>query len=227
MIAQLLAVAVVLLVFAAARAVSARLGNPVWASPVVLSAIVIALGLAAAGVPAARFVAATAPLRWLLGAAVVALAAVVHANAAAIRRAPAAILLATGGGMMVGVGSAIVMARLMGLDRVLVMGLATKTVSTPFAVVIAKAGGGPVALAAAVAVATGVVGAVLVPPVFDALRIGGAARGLAMGVSSHIIGTDWLRRRDAGAGAMAALAMVMAGVMASVLLPLVWGRLFG
>ena len=223
---QMIACAVVLLVFAAVREVSARLGNPVWASPVVLAAMVIALGLAAAGVAAADFVAATAPLRWLLGPAVIALAAVVHGNRAAIARAPKAILLSIGGGMLVGVGSAVLMARLMGLDKMLAMGLATKTVSTPFAVVIAKAGGGPVALAAAAAVTTGVIGAVLVPPLFAALRIKGAARGLAMGVSSHIIGTDSLRRRDAAGGAMAALAMVVAGVMASVLLPLVWRWLF-
>jgi putative effector of murein hydrolase len=218
----------VLACFAAARALSVRLGNPPWASPVLVAALVLGLGLAASGVPLARFDAAAMPLRWLLGPALVALALVIHGNLALLRRAPGPVLLAVTGGTMAGVASAWGLARLSGLDRMLVMALTTKTVSTPFAVVIARMGGASVALAAAVAVLTGVIGAVCVPILFDVLKIRGrAARGLGLGVSSHLVGTDWLTRRDPAAGAFAALAMVLTGVLAALFLPVLWPFLFG
>lgn len=225
-------VALVLAVFVAARTLSARLGHPPWASPVLVAALGVAAALAVSnlagvGMPQARFQAAAAPLRWLLGPALVALATVVHANLLLLRRSIGPILVAIAGGGAVGVASAIGMARLFGLDQSLTMALASKTFSTPFAVVIAKAGGGSMPLAAALAVLTGVVGALVVPPLLDGLRItGSAARGLAMGVSSHIVGTDWLARRDAVAGSVSALAMVVAGVLGAVVLPLIWPLLF-
>lgn len=220
--------ALVLGCFAAARWLSARLGNPPWASPVLLAALALGLGLAATGVPLVRFETAALPLRWLLGPAVVALALVIHGNLALLRRAPLPVLLAVGGGAATGVFSAYVMARAFGLDRALVMAVTTKTVSTPFSVVIARMGGASVALAAAVAVLTGVIGALCVPWLFDRLGIKGrAARGLGLGVSSHLVGTDWVTRRDPVAGGFAALAMVLTGVMAALVLPPLWPLLFG
>jgi putative effector of murein hydrolase len=224
---MLLVTGLVLVAFAEARALSVRLGNPPWASPVLVAALVLGLGLAATGVPLARFEAGARPLRWLLGPALVALALVIHGNLALLRRAPVPVLVAVTGGTVTGVASAWGLARLFGLDHALVMALITKTISTPFAVVIARMGGASVALAAAVAVLTGVIGALCVPWLFDRLRITGrAARGLGLGVSSHLVGTDWLTRRDPASGAFAALAMVLAGVLAAVVLPLLWPFLF-
>jgi putative effector of murein hydrolase len=46
-------------------------------------------------------------------------------------------------------------------------------------------------------------------------------------VSSHLVGTDWLTRRDPAGGAFAALAMVLTGVIAALMLPVLWPFLFG
>jgi len=59
------------------------------------------------------------------------------------------------------------------------------------------------------------------------LRItGSATRALGLGVSSHIVGTDWLTRRDPASGALSALAMVIAGALATLVLPLLWRFIF-
>ena len=224
---MVLVTGLVLGAFAAARALSMRLGNPPWASPVLVAALVLGVGLALTGVPLARFEAGARPLRWLLGPALVALALVIHGNLALLRSAPGPVLVAVTGGTVAGVATAWGLARLFGLDRALIRAVTTKTISTPFAVVIARMGGASVALAAAVAVLTGVIGALCVPWLFDRLRISGrAARGLGLGVSSHLVGTDWLTRRDAESGAFAALAMVLTGVLAAVFLPILWPILF-
>ena len=217
-----------LLAFALARRLSARLGNPPWASPVLIGALFVAIVLASFGIPFARFHAAAILLRWLLGPALVALALIIDANRAALKADALPVLVAVGGGVAVGVGSALGLARLLGLHDPLRAALATKTLSTPFGVAINTATGGPVALAAAIAVLTGVIGALLVPPLFDRLRLtSSAGRALGLGTAAHIVGTDWLTRRDPRAGGLSALAMVLAGTLATVLLPPLWGWLVG
>ena len=212
----------VLLAFAGARLLSGRLGHPPWASPVLVTALLVIAVLAAARLPLARFDAATQPLRWLLGPALVALALVIDANRARLRAQALPVLAAVVGGTLIGLGSAVAMARLTGIDGVLREALVTKTVTTPFTVAIMTRVGGPVALAAALSVVTGVVGALLVPVLFRALRLGGAGAALGIGVSSHIVGTDWLTRRDSAAGGLSALAFVLAGLVMAVVVPILW-----
>jgi putative effector of murein hydrolase len=213
----------VLALFAAARWLSGRLGHPPWASPVLVTALAIIAVLALAGIPVAAFDMATSPLRWLLGPALVALALVIDANRALLKAQALAVLAAIVGGTLVGLGSAIGLARLFAIDGVLRAALVTKTVTTPFTVAIMTRVDGPVALAAALSVLTGVIGALLVPAMFDRLGVRDAsARALGLGVSSHIVGTDWLTRRYARAGGLAALAFVLAGVVASLVVPPLW-----
>ncbi len=225
MLDMVIGCAAVLLAFAGARPLSARLGHPPWASPVLLTALVMVAGLGVTKVPLARFDAATAPLRWLLGPALTALALVIDSNRQRLRAQAGPVLAAVVGGTLIGLGSAVGMARLVGIDGVLRQALVTKTVTTPFTVAIMTRVGGPVALAAALSVLTGVVGALLVPVVFQRLRIDGAAQALGIGVSSHIVGTDWLTRRDSAAGGLSALAFVLAGLVMAMVVPLLWDLL--
>jgi putative effector of murein hydrolase len=222
MLAMLIGCAVVLAGFAAARWLSARLGHPPWASPVLVTALAIIAGLAATAVPLANFEAATAPLRWLLGPALVALALVIDGNRLLLRAQAVPVLAAVVGGALVGLGSAVGLARLLGIDGVLAAALVTKTVTTPFTVAIMTRVEGPVALAAALSVLTGVIGALLVPPLLARARVGDTAAALGLGVAAHIVGTDWLTRRDPRRGGLAALAFVVTGLVASVVVPLAW-----
>lgn len=213
----------VILVFRLAQRLVAAFGGPAWASPVLIAALAVWLLLRFAGQPVPVFLDHTAPLRWLLGPAIVALGAIIHARFGLVRAQAVPLAVAVAGGSAVGVASALVLARLTGLGPLLTAALATKSFSTPFAVAIATRVGGPVPLAAALAVLTGVVGAVAVPPLLRLLRItGSATTGIAMGQASHIVGTEALTRRDGQAAAWSAVTMVLAGIFAAVLLPLVW-----
>jgi putative effector of murein hydrolase len=224
MLAMALACGATLLGFTGARWLSGKLGHPPWASPVVVTALGVVLALWLLGVPVARYMTAVAPLRWMLGPALVALALVIEGNRSLLRAEPGPVAIAIIGGAMVGMGSALLLAKLAGLDALL-KALATKSVTAPFVVALMRSLGGPVGLAAALSVLTGVIGALTIPPLFDRLRITGAGRGLGIGVAAHIVGTDWLTRRDPKAGGLAALALVLAGLVAAAVLPMVWGRL--
>jgi putative effector of murein hydrolase len=217
----------VLLAFAGARRLAAWAGNPPWANPVLLAALVVALVLELIGMPVGRFLTLAMPLRWLLAPALVALALVVDGNRALLQARALPLLLAVAGGGGIGVATAWAMARALRLDGVLLQAVTTKTVSTPFALSIMNAVGGPAALAAALAVLTGVIGALLLPPAFD--RIGLVdpdARALGTGVAAHLIGTEALARSDPRSGGLSALAMVLTGTLVALVLPMTWSRLF-
>jgi putative effector of murein hydrolase len=212
----------VVALFAGARRLSGLLGHPPWASPVLVTALVVVGILAVAGVPVTQFQAWTVPLKWLLGPALVALATIVTGNSKLLRDEAWPVLVAVVGGLTAGIGSAVVLARVLGLPPLLASALSVKTVTAPFVVAIMQSLGGPVGLAAALSVLTGVIGALTVPPVLRRLGASDAARALGLGVSSHIVGTEWLTRRDPRAGGLAALAFVLVGLVAAVVVPLVW-----
>lgn len=225
--ALLLAVnASVLMAFLLGRRLSAIAAHPPMLSPVMVAATLVLAGCWIAKLDVARFETLTWPLRWALGPAIVALGAVVHAARVSLRAQLGKLLVAVAGGTAVGLVMAVGLARLSGLDTVITTALITKTVSTPFAVLIQTRAGGPVAMAAAFAVLTGVIGAIVVPLALKAARLQGSATwGIAIGVSSHLVGTDWLSRRDPRGAAFAGGATVIAGALAAALLPFVWSWL--
>lgn len=223
MIASTLWCSITLAGFAGARWLSGRLGHPPWASPVLMCGLALVALLAVLGVPLADYDRAARPLRWLLGPALVALATVIHGNRGFLKAEARPVLAAVIGGSLIGLGSAIGMVRLLGLEGDIARALTVKTVTAPFVVAIMTRLDGPVGLAAALSVLTGVIGALLIAPMLALLRLRDpAARGLATGVASHIVGTDWLTRRDPRGGALSALAFVLVGLVAAVLVPALW-----
>ena len=213
----------ILLAFALARWLARLTGHSPLLSPVPIAALLVVGTCAVAKLDVARFEALAWPIRWALGPAIVALGAVLHAARVSLRAQLGKLLVAVTGGTAVGILSAVGLARLTGLDAQLGAALVTKTASTPFALLIQQRVGGPIALAAVFAVVTGVIGAAVVPPLLTACRLrGSATTGLAIGVSSHLVGTDWLGRRDPKGAAFAGGATVLTGLLMAVVVPLAW-----
>lgn len=214
--------------YLAVVAASRRLRLPAAVSPVLVTALLVGTAVVMTGTPVARFEALAAPLRWLLGPAIVALAAMVHANFPALRRAGAPLAGAILIGTAAGVVTAAAFARMLGLGPLLTAATLTRTITSPFAILVQTRLGGPVDLAAGFAVLTGVIGAVALPPLLRLLGLRGSTiTGVAVGVAAHLVGTDALRRRDPAAASIAAVALVAAGILVAVVLPLVARWLIG
>ena len=214
-----------LIAYVAARSLARVLGGPPWASPVLVAALLVAAGLQASGLGLAGYAARVGPVAWGLKPAVVALGALLWDARAELRARAVPLLVAVAGGLATGVGSALLLARGLGLGPTVAAAFATRTVSTPFAVAVQHQVHGPEALAAAFAVLGGVVGTLLVPPLLRGLQIDDAATtGVAIGVSAHLVGTDWLARRSPAAAAFSGAAMVLAGLVAALVLPVLLAR---
>jgi putative effector of murein hydrolase len=111
-----------------------------------------------------------------------------------------------------------------GTPQPIVASLAVKSTTAPIAMALSEGLGGLPALAAVLVMMTGIFGSVIVTPLMDALRITDyAARGFAVGVASHGMGTARAFQVSEEAGAYAGVAMGLNGALTALvflLLPL-------
>jgi putative effector of murein hydrolase len=99
--------------------------------------------------------------------------------------------------------------------------LASKSVTMPIAMGITEQIGGIPSLTAVVVMITGIIGAMVVTPLMDLLRIGDwRARGFAVGVASHGIGTARAFQVNEIAGTFAGIAMALNGIATAIMVPL-------
>jgi putative effector of murein hydrolase len=109
---------------------------------------------------------------------------------------------------------------MLGGSTSIVLSLAPKSVTAPIAMGIAERIGGLPSLTAVLVVTTGILGAVLGPPLLRLLRVDDdAVQGFAIGVAAHGIGTARAFQISESAGAFAGLAMGLNGVVTALLLP--------
>ncbi len=205
------------LLYAGARWVHAR-RRAVWTLPILLTALSVGVLLLALRLDLAAYGRGARPLSWLLGPSTVALAVPLHRHQALLRKQARALLLAVPSGALMGVISAVLLARTLGLSAVIVRSLAPKSVTTPIAMPIAERLGGAPSLTACVVVLTGVLGLSFGAPLLDAARIRAPlARGLALGTSTHAVGTVKALEEGPETGAASAVAMVLAGIVTALL----------
>lgn len=218
--------AAVIAAFVLARRLAARGRNHPLLNPILLAAALVGAGLWLTGLSLDRFAELTRPLRWLLGPAIVALGHLIWAQRDTLKANALPLLVAIGAGSLTGITSAVSLARFLGLDFTLQSALAPKSVTSPFAIALMERLGGSPELAAGLVIVTGIVGAILLPPLLTRLKLDEPeTMGVAVGQSAHIVGTDALARRDAKAAAFSGLAMALAGLATAILLPLLWGWL--
>jgi predicted murein hydrolase (TIGR00659 family) len=165
-------------------------------------------------------------VHFLLGPATVALAVPLYNNLAAARRMFLPMIAALVAGSVTAIASGVGIAWLAGADLVTLKSLASKSVTTPIAMAVTEQIGGLPSLTAVFVILTGIVGAILVTPLFNALGIHDKqARGFAVGLAAHGIGTARAFQVSDVSGAFAGIAMALNGVITAVLVP-VLARIF-
>ena len=199
------------------------------ANPVLLAVALIVAALRLSGTPYKTYFDGAQFVHFLLGPAVVGLAVPLAREWGSVRKLAVPIGGALLAGSLVAVVSAVGIAALLGASPATLMSLAPKSVTAPIAMGIAEKIGGIPALAAVFAVATGIIGAALGKYVLDGCGVRDwRARGFALGLAAHGIGTARAFQINAEAGTFAGLAFALHGLTAAVLFPLafvLWTRL--
>lgn len=159
---------------------------------------------------------------FMLGPSVVALGLGLYEQRRYIRQNWLAMLTAVTVGSIVGVVSVAGIALLMDADMELAMTLFPKSVTSPIAIDISRELGGIPSLSAVIVIAVGIFGGLVGP---FALRLLGitsrVAKGLAMGTSSHGIGTAVAIEIGVVEGAISGLAIGLMGLATAIVAPVV------
>jgi len=189
-------------------------------NPVVVAAILVIALLGVTGTPFPTYFEGAQFVHFLLGPATVALAVPLVENWATVRRAAAPIAAALAAGAVAAVVSAVGLGYAFGLPRDVLVSLAPKSVTTPIAMGIAQELGGIPPLTAVLVISTGIIGAIAVTPLMNALRLTDKrARGFAAGVAAHGIGTARAFQVDPVAGAFAGIGMALNGAATALIVP--------
>jgi predicted murein hydrolase (TIGR00659 family) len=191
-------------------------------SPVFLSTLVIITVLGLSRTPFARYKPAEDIMTILLGPAVVALALPLYRQRESLLRMLPAMLAGIISGSLVSLVAAIAVARAVGLQTVIVVSLAPKSVTAPVAVEVSRIVGGNQALTAAFVIATGALGSMLGPWFLSKIRIDDpVARGLAVGTTAHGQGTAMMLEEGETQGAVSGAAMALAAIFVSLIAPFI------
>ncbi|EGP08795.1 LrgA-associated membrane protein LrgB [Bradyrhizobiaceae bacterium SG-6C] len=217
----LLWLSVTLAVYAAADALSlATHRNPLM-NPVLHSIWVIGLFLYLTGTSYTTYFGGAQFVHFLLGPATVALAVPLYENRARVAAAILPMLAALLVGSATAIVSVMLFAEAAGLPREIVLALAPKSVTAGVAMGISETLGANPAITVIATVLTGVMGAIVVTPTMNRLGITDfRARGFAVGLASHGIGTARAFQVDEVAGVFAGIAMGLNALVTSLLVPL-------
>lgn len=190
--------------------------------PLLTTIFVIIVVLEVLGIQYESFQQSSHLIHFMLGPSVVALGYVLYEQIQYLKGNVVSILTSVFVGAIVGIVSVIIIGKLMGADQALIATLQPKSVTTPIAMGIAEKAGGIPSLTAVIVVAVGNFGSIVGPIVMRVLGIDShIAKGLALGASSHGVGTAAAIQIGAIEGALSGLAIGLMGIMTAVLVPVI------
>nr|WP_205708809.1 LrgB family protein [Kineococcus siccus] len=216
-----------LLAYLGAGELHRRLGRPAVLAPVLVATVVVAVALEVLGIGYREYLASVSVLTLLLGPATVALALPLLREGRALLVARSAVLvtlLVTG---LVSVGVTVGALEVLGVADDLVRTALPRSVTTPVALTLADTIGAVATLTVVLTLVSGVLGAVVGPALLSLVRVRDPrARGFAIGLTSHGIGTSRALAESEVAGGWSSAAMVLNALVMTAALPLV-ARSFG
>ena len=217
----LLWLTVTLIAYGVAFRIWQAAGTQPWLNPLPISVAIVIVALLVTGTPYETYFEGAQFIHFLLGPTTVALAVPLVDNWPRVRRSAVPIAIALVAGSLTAIVSAVGIAMLFGAPKAVLISLAPKSVTAPVAMAISEGIGGIPALTAVLVIVTGMTGALIATPLMNALGMKDyAARGFAVGIAAHGLGTARAFQVSELAGVFAGLAMALNGMMTAILLPL-------
>jgi len=202
------------------KRVYARFHQP-WLTPLLTVPVVLVAIVLGARIPYPVYFADTRWLMWLLGPATVAFAVPIFEYRHLLKKHWLSLSVGVTVGILVAVGGSLTLAKLLHLSPELQRSLATRSVSTPFALAVSDKLHAPKDLTALFVIATGVVGMLFGEIVLALVPLRSRlARGALFGAAAHGVGTAKARELGSEEGVVASLTMMIAGVAMVLLAPL-------
>lgn len=161
-------------------------------------------------------------ISFFLGPATVVLAVPLYKQIKLLKRYLYPIIIGIFVGSLTGILSIIFMSKLFNLDEVLMLSLVPKSTTTAIAMEISSNIGGISSLTIAFVAVAGIFGYIFSPWILKLFKIHNkVAQGIAIGTSSHAMGTAKAMELGETEGAMSSLAISIAGLITVILSPLI------
>ena len=161
-----------------------------------------------------------------LGPATIVLAVPLYKQFELLKKNFLPILLGITIGSLVGILSIISISVFLKLDNLITISLLPKSVTTPIGIEITNQLGGLAPVTVLSIILSGIVGAIVAPPVCKVFKITNpVAIGVGIGTSSHAVGTSKAFEMGETEGAMSSLSIGIAGVITVFLAPLCYNLL--
>ncbi len=213
---------ITVVVYLGADALQQRLGWLIL-QPMLISVLILIPLLLGSGQSIAVYQRATSPLVWIAGPLTVGMAIPLFNERRRIVEAARPLLITLGIGSLLASGSAFALACLFHLGAPVDKAFLTRAISLPFCLPVTRLIGSPSGLAAVIVGVSGLLGGIAAPMLLPQ-RLSESARGVAMGLAAHGIGTAVALRLSVRSGAYAALGMMLNGLLTSLWLPWLWQR---
>lgn len=187
--------------------------------PVPVSIVVIAVTIEALGISYETYMQGARFIDLLLGPATVALALPLYRQRAAVREAGLMVIAATVLGSALAIAAGYLITLNLGGSDALALSMAPKSVTTPVAIELSAMIGGIPPLTIIFVIVAGTLGAAAAPSLLTLMRVDDPrVRGLAIGLSSHGVGTARALQESEQAGAFSGLSMALTALFTSLVM---------
>ena len=160
-------------------------------------------------------------ITFLLAPATIALALPLYRQLEKLKKNLVPILIGSIVGAITAILSTILLGKLLGIDKMLLVSFMPKSITTPIGIELSKLLGGIPAITIFSILVTGISGNVFAPLVCKYFRIKHpVAKGIGIGISSHAVGTSKALEMGEIEGAMCALSIVIAGIITFIIAPI-------
>ncbi len=187
-----------------------------WAvcSPLLIAIVLVCGVLLALDIPYEAYDQGGSLINLFLAPATACLAVSVYTKLDLLKRYWLPVLVGCTVGSLTSMGSVALLCRLFRLDEAMTASLLPKSVTTPIAVSIAEGHGGVPSITVVAVLFTGILGSILAPLLIRLFRVREPlAAGLAIGASSHAMGTSKALELGETEGAMSGLAIGVCGIV--------------
>lgn len=188
-------------------------------NPLLISSLLIILILSLLKIEYSEYNQSAQWLHFMLTPATIVLAVPLYQQFKLLEKHALVIFLGVLSGVIASLISVYLLSILFGLDQTMMITLLPKSITAAIAIGVAEEYQGIVTITVAAVIITGITGNVIAEPVCKFFRIKNPiAKGIAIGTSSHVVGTSKAMEMGEVEGAMSSLAIVVAGLTTVILL---------
>lgn len=217
---SILFVSLILVVYWMTKQVYLRFPHPLLL-PITTTTAIIIIVLLLVNVDYDTFMIGGQWVHAFLGPAVVALAYPLYLHRKVLIKYSVPIITGSFIGAVVGIGTGVILTRVLQFEEEIIFSIAPKSVTTAVAMEVSDQIGGIASLAAVFVTIAGISGVILNKIIFNMSSIHSEiGRGVGMGSASHAIGTAKMMEQSFFEGSIATVAMIVSAVVVSIILPI-------